>query len=79
MLTISVRTNRATLALKNLATPWQFTLTVNETMAHTGMETYDRCCAFWNATSLHFVRSNLTQAGQLGRVLVFCENCTSPV
>ena len=68
MLTISVRTNGETLALKNLATPLKFTLAVDERMAHSGTDAFHRGCVFWNTTSrnwrnfgLQVVRKNLTQ------------------
>ena len=68
MLTISVRKNGETLKMKNLATQLQFTLAVNERMAHSSTDAFHRCCVFWNTTSknwsnsgLQVVRKNLTQ------------------
>ena len=68
MLTISVRKNGETLKLKNLATPLQFMLAVNERMAHSSTDAFHRGCVFWNTTfknwsnsGLQVVRKNLTQ------------------
>ena len=63
MLTISVRANGGTLALKNLATPLKFTLAVNERMAHSGTDAFHRDTSpgNWSNFGLQVVRKNLTQ------------------